>query len=73
MSCCGNRYAGPQGRAASFAPYRLKPKEIDALTKAYFQGKEWTEIRNLMPTGAPYGYLTLRQIGQERILPMIPG
>jgi hypothetical protein len=59
------RFSVEQGRAASFAPYRLKPKEIDALTKAYFQGNEWTEIRNLMPTGSPYAYLTLRQPGQE--------
>ncbi|HEY3231705.1 MAG TPA: FHA domain-containing protein [Roseiflexaceae bacterium] len=59
------RFSVEQGRAANFAPYRLKPRQIDALTKAYFQGNEWTEIRNMMPTGAPYAYLTLRQPGQE--------
>jgi hypothetical protein len=59
------RFSVEQGRAANFAPYRLKAKEIDALAKAFFQGDEWTEIRNLMPTGAPYAYLTLRQPGQE--------
>jgi hypothetical protein len=59
------RFSVEQGRAANFAPYRLKAKEIDALTRAYFQGSEWTEIRNLMPTGTPYAYLTLRQPGQE--------
>jgi hypothetical protein len=25
MSCCGNRYAGPQGRAASFGPPARSP------------------------------------------------
>ena len=58
------RFSVEQGRAASFAPFRLKPREIDALTKAYFQGNEWTEIRAMMPTGAPYAYLTLRQPNQ---------
>lgn len=59
------RFSIEQGRVANFAPFRLKPREIDALTKAYFQGNEWTEIRHMMPTGVPYAYLTLRQIGQE--------
>lgn len=59
------RFAVEQGRAANFAPFRLKPREIDALTKAYFQGSEWTEIRNMMPTGTPYAYLTLRQPDQQ--------
>ncbi len=62
------RFGVEQDRAANFAPYRLKPREIDALTKVYFKGNEWTEIRNLMPTGAPYAYLTLRQSGQEPLL-----
>lgn len=59
------RFSVEQGRSAGFAPFRLKPREIDALTKVYFQGSEWSEIRNLMPTGEPYAYLTLRQPGQE--------
>ncbi|GAB4212947.1 MAG: hypothetical protein OHK0022_49440 [Roseiflexaceae bacterium] len=61
----GLRFSVEQGRNASFAPFRLKPREIDALTRVYFQGSPWTEIRNLMPSGAPYAYLTLRQPGQE--------
>lgn len=65
------RFSVEQGRDAQFAPYRLKPKEIDALAKAYFKGDEWTEIRNLMPTGAPYAYFTLRQAGQEpQLIPL---
>lgn len=67
------RFSVEQGRAANFAPFRLKPKEIDALTKVYFQGDEWTEIRTMMPTGAPYAYLTLRQPGQEpQLFPLRP-
>lgn len=58
------RFGIEQRRTASFAPNRLKPREIDALTKVYFQGNEWTEIRNMMPTGTPYAYLTLRQPNQ---------
>jgi hypothetical protein len=55
------RFGMEQGREANFAPYRLNAQQIATLLTTYFKGSEWTEIRNLMPTGQPYAYLTLRQ------------
>lgn len=64
------RFGMEQGRSAQFAPYRLKAKEITALGQAYFKSGEWTEIRNLMPTAQPYGYLAIHHIDQE--LQLVP-
>ncbi|MCG8353846.1 MAG: FHA domain-containing protein [Chloroflexales bacterium] len=62
------RFSVEQGRTADFAPYRLKPQAIEALTRVYFKGDEWSEIRNMMPSGAPYAYLALRQPSQPPLL-----
>jgi len=59
------RFEVEKDKSAQYAPQRLSPKQIDALAQAYFKCSEWTEIRNLMPSGTPYAYLTLRQPNQE--------
>jgi hypothetical protein len=65
------RFGMEQDRSAQFAPYRLQSKQIMRLGKTLFTGDEWTEIRNLMPTGQPYAYLVLRQTDQEpQIFPL---
>lgn len=53
------RFGMEKDRSAQFAPQRLSPKQIDAFARAYFECDQWAEIRNLMPSAAPFGYLTL--------------
>lgn len=53
-----------QGREADFAPYMLNGAQIHALATQTFQLTEWSEIRELMPDGQPYGYLLLMHEGR---------
>ena len=53
-----------RGREASFAPYTLTPAQMLELAIHTFPLTEWTEIRELMPDGKPYGYLLLMDEGQ---------
>jgi hypothetical protein len=64
----GLRFGVEKDRSAQFAPQRLTAKQIAGFAELLFKCSEWTEIKNLMPTGAPYAYLTLRAAGQEPIL-----
>jgi hypothetical protein len=64
----GLRFGIEKDRSAQFAPQRLTAKQITGFAELVFKCSEWTEIKNLMPTGSPYAYLTLRQAGQEPIL-----
>jgi hypothetical protein len=59
------RFGLEQDHAANFAPYRLTAPQINTLARFFFKGNEWTEIRNLMPTGQPYAYIILQQQAQE--------
>lgn len=59
------RFGLERDRSANFAPYRLTAEQITILTQSFFKGSEWTEIRNLMPTGQPYAYIVLHQRGLE--------
>lgn len=61
----GLRFGIEKDRSAQLAPQRLTAKQIAGFAELIFNCSEWTEIRNLMPTGTPYAYLTLRQPGQE--------
>jgi hypothetical protein len=61
----GLRFEIEKDKSAQYAPQRLSAKQIEALALAYFKCSEWSEIRNLMPSGMPYAYLTLRQEGRE--------
>jgi hypothetical protein len=54
-----------QGREADFAPYTLNGAQIYTLATRTFQVTEWSEIRELMPDGQPYGYLLLMHEGRE--------
>jgi hypothetical protein len=64
----GLRFGVEKDRSAQFAPQRLTAKQVAGFAELHFKCSEWTEIKNLMPTGSPYAYLTLRQAGQEPIL-----
>lgn len=46
-------------RARQFTPYGLRSDQVVALATNVLGGTAWSEIDNLMPTGAPYAYLTL--------------
>ena len=58
------RFGVEQDQSKQHVPFRLGARHIAALVGGYFKGSEWTEIRNLMPTGQPYAYLTLQQPGR---------
>lgn len=64
----GLRFGVEKDKSAQYAPQRLSAKQLAGFAELLFTCSEWTEIKNLMPTGSPYAYLTLRQTGQEPIL-----
>lgn len=57
------RFEANQGRAERFEPYRLTPAQILDIVTRLLGLVEWTEIINLMPTGAPYAYVSLVEGG----------
>jgi hypothetical protein len=59
------RFGVEKDRSANFAPQRLTAKQIGVFSELFFKCSEWTEIANLMPTGTPFAYVTLRQAEQE--------
>lgn len=59
------RFEVDRGRELGFEPYRLNPQQIHRIATGLLRGTEWAEIANLMPTGAPYAYLTLIQGGRR--------
>jgi hypothetical protein len=52
------RFEVSKGREDRFEPHCLSPQQILNIAKRLLGGTEWTEIRDLMPTGKPYAYLT---------------
>jgi len=64
------RFGMEQSRAAHYAPYRLQPNHVAALAQTYFKCDEWTEIRNVMPSGQPFAYLVLQE--QQRDVQHFP-
>jgi hypothetical protein len=59
------RFEVDRGWELAFEPYRLNPQQIHRIATGLLRGTEWAEIANLMPTGAPYAYLTLIQGGRR--------
>ena len=53
------RFEVNQGPRSNFIPYRLSKKQITNIVSRLLKATEWSEILELMPTGEPYGYLTL--------------
>ena len=64
----GLRFGVEKDKSAQYAPQRLTAKQITGFAEQLFMCSVWTEIVNLMPSGSPFAYLTLRQLGQEPIL-----
>jgi hypothetical protein len=64
----GLRFGIEKDKSAQYAPQRLTAKQIANFAEQIFKCSAWTEIANLMPSGNPYAYLTLRQPGQEPII-----
>lgn len=52
-------FEATRGPERGYTPYTLSPEQIQALLADGLKAVEWTDIDGLMPTGAPYGYLTL--------------
>jgi hypothetical protein len=59
------RFEAAMGQRYGFEPHCLTPKQITRIALRLFDATEWTEIIKLMPTGAPYAYLTLIEQGQR--------
>ncbi len=59
------RFEADQGRERRFEPHTLTDEAMVRIATRLFHGTEWTEVYPLMPTGEPYGYLTLLENGQR--------
>ncbi len=61
------RFGVNKDRKNKFEAFQLTSKQILRIVKDLFNATEWTEIKNLMPTGKPYAYLLLKQEDEEII------
>ena len=60
------RFEADQGRERRFEPHTLTDEAMGRIATRLLGGTEWTEVYPLMPTGEPYGYLTLSE-GEQRV------
>jgi len=61
----GLKFAVNRGYKNRWEPFRLEPTQIVELATRILGGTEWTEALQVMPTGRPYGYLTLIEEGKS--------
>ena len=57
------RFEVTTGHEHGFAPVCLRPTAIEEFVTRQLHATPWTEIVSLMPTGQPYGYLSLLEGG----------
>jgi len=61
----GLRFGVQQGREQDFEPYRLTADHMQKIAVLLMKAVAWDEIVGLMPTGHPYGYLSLIENGKR--------